>query len=242
MDPLEGSRRSRLRDRPRANYKEPSESDIPLLKPKKPKPSKSDVFPIEVVDEDSTTSRVKVHYLGYSHSHDEWKPKQDIIDLVDDDPEADREPGGLAERFSLHQDLSSKIKAALNSGRKDSPVVKIDMPFDQVEFNGGLRIYGKEKRFLRGVQHYTISRYQDLNKLLGTNWHYRGLNRNGDFCFVILDTVEFYLYHRRPLKEYVSTELGIVMQNRELGYMLVFTFVKGNGTPDRFGTDKNIFF
>ena len=43
--------------------------------------------------------------------------------IVDDDPEADQEPGGLAERFSLHQDLSSKIKAALNSGRKDSPVV-----------------------------------------------------------------------------------------------------------------------
>lgn len=234
--------RSRLRDRPRANYKEPSESDIPLLKPKKPKSSKSDVFPIEVVDEDAT--RVKVHYLGYSHSHDEWKPKQDIINLDGDDDlvGADEEPGGLVERFSLHQDLSSKIKAALNSGRKDSPVVKIDMPFDQVEFNGGLCVCGKKKRFLRGVQHYTISRYQDLNKLLGTNWHYRGLNKNGDFCFVILDTIEFYLYRRRPLKEYIPTELGIDIRHRELGYMLVFTFVKGNGTSDRFGTDKNIFF
>lgn len=79
----------------------------------------------------------------------------------------------------------------LNSSRKESPVVRIDMPFDRIEFNGGIRMCGKEKRCVRGIPHYTISKYEDLNGLLGSNWHYRGININGDFCYVVLNTVEF---------------------------------------------------
>lgn len=86
-----------------------------------------------------------------------------------------------------------------------------------------------------------IARYQDLNKLLGIHWHYRGLNVNGDFSFVLLNTVEYYLCKRRSLKEYVPTQSGkVVEQCRAMGYMLVFSFVKVNGTPDKLGTDKNL--
>ena len=234
----------KLRDRPKPNYKEPQESDK-ALKPKKSNPKKklSDIYPIEVVEEDLSTSRVKVHYIGYSKSHDEWKEKDDIISFGDD---IDSNPQDLvisAERFSLHRDLATKIKAALNSVRKDSPIVKIDMPFDRIEFNDGLRLCGVCKRLVRGIQHYKIVGYQDLDGLLGRNWHYRGLNSNGDFCFAIKDTVEFYLYHRRLMKEYMPSIVGssIVQKYRDLGDILVFTFVKGNGTPERFGVDKEIF-
>ena len=34
---------------------------------------------------------------------------------------------------------------------------------------------------------------------------------------------------------------SIVQKYRDLGDILVFTFVKGNGTPERFGVDKEIF-
>lgn len=100
-------------------------------------------------------------------------------------PDEDLVASTSSKRFSLHRELGSKIKTSLNSERKDSPVVKIDMPFDQIEFNGGLRLCGTRKRFVRGVQRYTITEYQDLNQFLGANWHYRGLNSNGDFCFAV---------------------------------------------------------
>ena len=65
-------------------------------------------------------------------------------------------------------------------------MVRIDMPFDRLEFNGGLKQFGAEKRFVRGVQRYTISTFKDLNQLLGVDWHWKGINVNEDFCYVIL--------------------------------------------------------
>ena len=116
------------------------------------------------------------------------------------------------------------------------------MPFDRIEFNGGLRTCGMKKRSIRGIDHYTIAKYQDLNGLLGDNWHYNGLNINGDFCYVLLDTVEYYLYKRRPMKEFIPLMDGSVKEaKRDVGDMLVFTFVRGDGTPDRFGKDKELF-
>jgi len=62
---------------------------------------------------------------------------------------------------------------------------------------------GKFKRLVRRVEHYTIDAYSDLDSLLGCNWHYRGLNSAGDFCYVMCGTVEFYVYRKRPLVFYV---------------------------------------
>ena len=56
--------------------------------------------------------------------------------------------------------------------------------------------------------------YQDLNHLLGVDWHFRGINENGDFCYVILDTLELYLYRRRPIKEFMpGTPLRITYKS-----------------------------
>ena len=86
------------------------------------------------------------------------------------------------------------------------------------------------------VQHYSIAKYQDLNALLGTDWHYRGTNQKGDISYVILDSVEFYLHRRKPLKEYLSETTGPVkVVRRDIGYMLVFCFAQGNGTATEFG-------
>jgi hypothetical protein len=228
-----------LRERTKAiNYKEPSESDIPRAKSSKSKAS-NELFPIEVVDEDS--GRYKVHYVGYSSAHDEWKTKSDIVDLDHDDRD-DSCCQVHQHRFSLHHELATRVKMALNSSRKESPIVRIDMPFDRIEFYGGLMMLGENKRFVRGIQHYKILRYSDLNSLLGVNWHYRGINSTGDFCYVLLDTIEYYLYKRRSLKEFFPSVDGVVEEKRDVGDMLAFTFVRGDGTPDRFGKDKEIFF
>ena len=70
---LDIPRKWKLRKRTKQpNYKEPKESDIGDVKSsKKARTPKldEDIFPIEVVDEDST--RYKVHYVGYSSSYDE---------------------------------------------------------------------------------------------------------------------------------------------------------------------------
>lgn len=121
---MEVSTRAR-RNRPRVSYKEPSEADVYYNGPLQPqsKPRKSNVYPIEVVDEDSLTSTVKVHYIGYSKIYDEWKAKGDIIDLGGDLEPIPEELGAATQPpFSLYHDLASKSKASLTSGRKESPI------------------------------------------------------------------------------------------------------------------------
>lgn len=158
------------------------------------------VYPVEVLEatSDSEGTRYKVHYVGYSSKYDEWKSAEEIVDL-DEGGESEIHDCHAARPFSLYNKLAHRIKARLVLGRKDSPIVKIDMPFDRVTFDGGLAIKGYKKWYVRGVQRYSIKGFKDLNYLLGMNWHYRGLNKNGDFTYVILETVEFYIHQRSHL-------------------------------------------
>ncbi len=48
----------------------------------------------------------------------------------------------LIKPFSLHSELALKIKTSLLGGRKDSPIIRIDMPFDEINFDGGLGACG----------------------------------------------------------------------------------------------------
>ena len=128
------------------------------------------------------------------------------------------------------------------SRRKESPTVRIELPFDKV-FEGGLKVHGTESRYYRGVQRYKMAKYADLNPLLRQNWHFRGINPNGDFCYVILSTLEYYLHKREPLNEYFPSDLSneFIFKSRDLGYMLVFIFVRGDGTREEFGNNSDIF-
>ena len=91
------------------------------------------LYPVTVLENNG--SRCKVHYIGYSDSHDEWKDYDDLesLNLSDDYSVAP---------FSLYRELASRIKTSLNSGRKESPVVRIEMPFDRITLDGGLGLYG----------------------------------------------------------------------------------------------------
>ena len=204
--------------------------------PKRKRADQSDtLYPVTVLEDDG--SRYRVHYVGYSDSYDEWKDYSDVEARNDCDvDEGDNTP------FSLYRKLANKIKASLKSGRKESPIVKIEMPFDRITFDGGLGLCGVKQSYMRGSQRYTISTYKKLNHLLGVDWHVRGINENGDFCYVILNTLVFYLYHHRPLVEYAPTSVGTAKElKRDCGHALVFSFVRGDGTPERFGNDSTIF-
>ena len=88
--------------------------------------------------------------------------------------------------------MTCKIKLALKSSRKGSPEAKIELPFDQTKFDE-IKGKGTLKKKHRGKEIYGITKYGDLDNLLGSKWFIRGLNENGDFCYAILNTVAFYL-------------------------------------------------
>lgn len=126
--------------------------------------------------------------------------------------------------------------------RKSSPVIRLTMSFNLITFNKGLGASGHVVKTVRKINYNKIQRYKELNPVLGPNWHYRGINAMGDYSYVILDSVEYYLYRRRGIVHYIPDG-----DNKPLkavtpcGYMLSFKFVRGDGTPSDFGTNTNIF-
>ena len=139
--------------------------------------------------------------------------------------------------FSLYMELGDRFKPGLNSGRNVSPV-RVDMTFDEVQFDGGVKQCGVLVHTLRGTERYRINQYRDLNSLLGRNWHFRGLNSNGDYCYVVSETVEFDLHKRQRLQDFFPAQGKPLCNPRDLGYMLTFSFVRGDDTPSDFGKNK----
>ena len=194
--------------------------------------SQGTLYPITI--KSSNSSRVLIHYIGYGPEHDEWRNLEDIEKL--------QSPCMTLEEYDFYQELAMRIKSTLLAKRKANPVTRIDMPFDRAAFEGGLKSHGQVKQYSRGTHRYKIAHYSDIEDLLGKNWHYRGVNSAGDFCYAILETVEFYLYHRRPLIHYIANEHGKPIQtSTPRGYMLVFKFVRGDGTKSEFGRNREIF-
>ena len=246
-----GRATGRLRSKRRINYREAS--DVRLPRAERVQARSDKLFPVEVVKKED--KRVKVHYVGFSTKYDEWREECEIESVCTSEtsPEAANSENTVCdgcsfEPFSLHNYLKVKIKQSLSCTRKSSPEVRLVMPFDAITFNGGLRLLGTQSKKAQGIQHYTIKHYQDLNPLIGKNWHYRGLNVNGDYGYVILETVDFYLRKCKPLEEYMpsqeqdgespSTCLSLV----DTGHHLTFSFVCGYGSRSTFGKDKKIFY
>lgn len=228
----------RLRNTERVNYKKLSNLTLPRAKKVK---CDDRLYPVEVVDKED--HRVKIHYLGYDSSYDEWREYGDVVPLTSPDIAEGSQP--LLQPFSLYAELGIKIKQALTCGRKESPSIRIDMPFDVLLFNGGLKIAGVPSQKIRGTQRYKINHFRDLNPFFGQHWHFRGLNTNGDYSYVVLETVEFHLHSRRQLVEYCPpmSASGSISENRtDIGYALTFCFVRGCGTKSTFGKDNIVFY
>ena len=137
--------------------------------------------------------------------------------------------------FSLYRQLSLKIKRSLKSSRKSNPEVRIDMDFDKYVYDEHMRRLGTHKKKYRGNDAYHINHYSDLDKLLESKWFIRGINSHGDFCYAILDTVEFYLRKKQVLIEYKPVQDGLFERvTHDQGFSLVFTFVRGDGVSSDF--------
>ena len=239
----------------KVDYKQLSDTKLPRAKrvrKKKPNDICDELFPIEVLQREN--QRVQVHYIGYDAKYDEWKDEDEIERLSENEAEAEDMPDNLEiesesvgtcyKPLSLYDILRLRIKRAMTCSRKDSPSVKITMPFDTLIYNGGLKAAGVLSGISAGIQHYKLKSYADLNHLLGRNWHFRGLNAQGDYGYAVLDTIDFYIRKCRALTEYMPPQLkggDIELTKTEAGHSLVFSFVCNYGTADTFGNNIKIF-
>ena len=90
---------------------------------------------------------------------------------------------------------------------------------------------GTLKKKHRGKEIYGITKYGELDNLLGRKWFIRGLNENGDFCYAILKTVSFYLKRRINIVDFKPSEKHGSIRKflYSHGRSLVFTFVRADG-------------
>ena len=87
----------------------------------------------------------------------------------------------------------------------------------------------------RGHDVYTIRKFSSLTPLLGPQWHLRVLNKQMDFCYVILDTVQFYLHQRQAIEDAVEPSRTV-----DGGSLLIFRFVRGDGVRQNWDDILNI--
>ena len=132
---------------------------------------------------------MKIHYTGYCSDYDEWRSADDIVQPKV--PERYRP-------FDHHQQLAYAIKSSLYSGRDRDPSMRLEIPFDKLMFQGGMKMAGKFVKVVEGEEHYTIDHHEDLSPLIGERWFIRGINSHLDFCAVVAKTVTFYL-HKKEL-------------------------------------------
>ena len=65
-----------LRKKEWKHYKQLSDLQLPRLRAAKDK-----LYELEIVEENVLTQRVKFHYIGYGSEDDEWRDKDEIVDL-----------------------------------------------------------------------------------------------------------------------------------------------------------------
>ncbi len=133
--------------------------------------------------------------------------------------------------FHLHTELAFQIKLALNSSSRSEPDVRIEVPFDRYLFIGGLQQAAKLVRKSRGHEVYTINKCESLVPILGERWYLREMNKRKDFCYVIIETVQFYLHRRQPIVDSFEPFHAI-----DGGHVLIFRFVRGDGVSAQWDT------
>ena len=144
-----------LRTRKKVDYSQLADIKLPQEKKVRTKEAANDeLYPIEIVERDAESNgRFKIHYVGYSSKFDEWRDDSEIVsfDSATSQGSMDTERPSrdgystatvidtVVTPFSLYNELSIKVKCALSSRRKENPSTRIDMPFDKLLFDGGLK-------------------------------------------------------------------------------------------------------
>lgn len=244
------------------DYKELSDVKIPKRKRVNSKKVETNIdttedttlFRVNVLETDEN-GFVKVSYIGYGDEYNEWRPIDDIVDLVRDadngelvdslvddikitnDFDSGETQGPIpSHQFCLYNELAFKIKSLLISNRKADPQCKITMTFDKLCFDGLL---------YRGVpvmnhghkEIYSVISLNKLDDILGTRWYIRGINVAGDFSFVKPGSVRYFLKCCQGQKDYqIQPDGSLRMFNFGTRYQLTFSFIREDGTLPQWNT------
>ena len=180
--------------------------------------------------------------MGYGSEYDEWRLMNEIVELSEESgsDEENSASSGIFQlpkfnRFCLFEELACRIKSLLSSNRKGDPNCRSIMSFDTVSFDSLIIRSSMLPRNEQAHVHckrnvYTVSNLSKFDDLLGERWYIRGLNTAGDFCYIIHNTVRFYLKHTKGKVDYQLLNDGsLVKRYYGKGYQLVFSFIRGDG-------------
>ena len=238
------------------DYKELSDVKIPKRKRQRVNSKKVEtdtrndttLFRVNILETDEESGSVKVSYIGYSDEYNEWRPRDDIVDLTSDADNGklvDESSGNTnhdfadlgetlvpipSQQFCLYNELAFKIKSLLISNRKADPQCKIIMTFDKLCYDGLLyRGVPVKKHGCKEI--YTVISLSKLDDILGERWYIRGINVAGDFSFVKPGSVRYFLKCCQGQKDYqIQSDGSLKMFNFGTRYQLTFSFIREDGT------------
>ena len=186
---------------------------------------------VEVIEEEQY--RVKIHYIGYESSSDEWIRKSDIRykPVAEAEGFGAESPDELSLALSI---LATSIKQKLVPSRNfEDPAIRIQLAMNsniiQLLCQRG-RALGKQ----RGNEAYGINEYSDLDEFLGEQWYMRINNTSGDFSYAIKETIRYHMTQPKSLLDFnVSKDSSDCLKFSPFFIQqptaLVFRFVRGDG-------------
>ena len=191
------------------------------------------LYDIEIIEEER--DRVKIHYVGYGSSSDEWIRKTDIRYKPVANPRPEP-PDAVALALST---LASSIKQKLVPSRNVDPAVRIQLPMNE-EAIQLLHQRGRSLGNHRGHAVYGISEYSDLDELLGKQWHMRIDNTFGDFAYAIKETIRYHVIQPKSLLDFEVTrdssgELKFSPFFIEQPTTLIFRYVRKDDNKAKLG-------
>lgn len=176
---------------------------------------------------DSKANKVKVHYLNYPASMDEWRDcskDPERIGTVTELPVLS--PDTLNERFLCFlSKLQREIKLNLFSSKQEDPGIRLEVDIEEEIF----------QEFLKSVENNSQKRNrfsvkkEELDLLFSDEWDIRVLNKHLDFCFVMPGTIQFWTRKKSPITEFKIISGVPVESQIERELVFVFSFVRGDG-------------
>ena len=93
---------------------------------------------------------MKISYIGYGSEWDEWRRREDLIELNEEDVDDAMDSCAMRQSLqmsplNLYEQLATNIKLQLVSYRKRNPYCCISMNFDSIYFEG---LYREVQLFL----------------------------------------------------------------------------------------------
>ncbi len=107
------------------------------------------------------TLTIKGELNGYDEEYDEWRDNEELVDLTGqtENPKSDTDTDKdfVYSPFSLYSEFGTKIKVSLKLKYRwsaEETAVRIELPFDKLLFEGGIKACGTPSRYYRGGQRY----------------------------------------------------------------------------------------